>query len=88
MYNRIQEQIYILLESPANDNKARKFVIYFIAAVILLNVIVVILEIEYGLYAEYEPYFLAIDLFCVIVFSIEYILRLWVCVRIPGIHLQ
>jgi voltage-gated potassium channel len=78
-----QEQVYILLESPANDNKARKIVIYFIAAVILLNVIVVILETEYGLYAEYEPYFFAIDLFCVIVFSIEYVLRLWVCVRNP-----
>jgi voltage-gated potassium channel len=83
MYNRTQEQVYVLLESQANDNKARKFVIYFIAAVILLNVIVVILETEYGFYAEYEPYFFAIDLFCVIVFSIEYILRLWVCVRNP-----
>ena len=83
MYSRIQEQVYILLESPANNNKARKFVIYFIAAVILLNVVVVILETEYGLYAEYEHYFFAIDLFCVIVFSIEYILRLWVCVRNP-----
>jgi voltage-gated potassium channel len=83
LYNRIQEQVYILLESQANDNKARKFVIYFIAAVILLNVFVVILETEYGFYAKYEPYFLAIDLFCVIVFSIEYILRLWVCVRNP-----
>jgi voltage-gated potassium channel len=83
LYNRIQEQVYILLESQANDNKARKFVIYFIAAVILLNVFVVILETEYGFYAKYEPYFFAIDLFCVIVFSVEYILRLWVCVRNP-----
>ena len=74
LYNRIQEQVYILLESQANDNKARKFVIYFIAAVILLNVIVVILETEYGLYTEYGPFFLAIDLFCVIVFSLEYLL--------------
>jgi voltage-gated potassium channel len=83
LYNRIQEQVYILLESQANDNKARKLVIYFIAAVILLNVFVVILETEYGFYAKYEPYFLAIDLFCVIVFSVEYIHRLWVCVRNP-----
>jgi voltage-gated potassium channel len=83
LYNRIQEEVYILLESQANDNKARKLVIYFIAAVILLNVFVVILETEYGFHAKYEPYFLAIDLFCVIVFSVEYILRLWVCVRNP-----
>ena len=30
IYNRIQEQVYVLLESQANDNKARKFVIYLL----------------------------------------------------------
>ena len=63
MYDRIQEQVYFLLESPANHNRARKFIIYFIAALILLNVIVVILETKYGLFIEYQPYFFAIDLF-------------------------
>jgi voltage-gated potassium channel len=83
MYNKIQEQVYLLLESPANHNRARKFIIYFIASVILLNVIEVILETKYELFIEYQPYFFAIDLFCVIVFSIEYALRVWVCVRDP-----
>ena len=82
-YNRIQEQVYILLESPANHNRVRKFIIYFLAALILLNVIVVILETKYGPFIEYQPYFFVIDLFTVIVFSIEYILRIWVCVRDP-----
>ena len=82
-YNRIQEQVYILLESPVNHNRVRKFIIYFIAVLILLNVIVVILETKYGLFIEYQPYFFVIDLFTVIVFSIEYILRIWVCVRDP-----
>jgi len=82
-YERIQKQVYILLESPANHNRVRKFIIYFIAVLILLNVIVVILETTYGLFIEYHPYFFVIDLFTVIVFSIEYILRVWVCVRDP-----
>lgn len=68
MYDRIQEKVCILLEFPANHNKARKFIIYFIAALILLNVFVVILETKNGFYTEYQPYFFVIDLFTVIVF--------------------
>jgi voltage-gated potassium channel len=83
IYDRVQEQVYLLLESPANNNRARKFIIYFIAAVILINVIEVVLETEYGIFTEYRPYFFAIDFFCVMVFSIEYALRVWACVRNP-----
>jgi voltage-gated potassium channel len=83
IYDKIQERVYFLLESPANHNRARKFIIYFIASLILLNVIVVILETKYELLIEYQPCFFAIDFFCVIVFSIEYALRVWVCVRDP-----
>jgi voltage-gated potassium channel len=83
LYDRIQEQVYVLLESQANQNRVRKFIIYFIAALILINVVVVILETENGLFIEYQSFFFAIDLFTVIVFSIEYALRLWACVRNP-----
>jgi voltage-gated potassium channel len=82
-YDRIQEEVYILLESNADDNKARKFIIYFIATLILLNVLVVILETEHLLYLKYGSEFVAFDHFTVIVFSIEYVLRVWVCVRNP-----
>lgn len=82
-YDRIQAEVYFLLESPANHNKARKFIIFFIAAMILLNVAVVILETVEPLYIAYETFFSAIDLVCVIVFSIEYSLRVWCCVKDP-----
>jgi voltage-gated potassium channel len=82
-YDRIQEEIFILLESKADDNKARKFIIYFIAALILLNVMVVILETNHEIFIEYQHYFNAFDLFTVILFTIEYVLRVWVCVRNP-----
>lgn len=82
-YDRIQAEVYFLLESPANSNKLRKCIIYFIAAMILLNVAVVILETVNALYVQYEAFFSAIDLVCVIVFSTEYILRVWCCVRDP-----
>jgi len=82
-YDKIQEQVYVLLESQADDNKARKFVIYFIAALILLNVIVVILETKHEFFIEHASFFHAFDLITVIVFTVEYGLRVWVCVRNP-----
>ena len=71
-----------------NHNRVRKFIIYFLAALILLNVIVVILETKYGPFIEYQPYFFVIDLFTVIVFSIEYILESGFVSGIPGILLS
>ncbi|HUT38435.1 MAG TPA: ion transporter [Methanoregula sp.] len=81
--DKIQEKVYFLLECPANHNWARKLFIYFIATLILLNVIVVILETKHELFIEYASYFTIFDAFTVTVFSIEYALRVWVCVRNP-----
>ena len=46
---------------------------------ILLNVTVVILETVRGIHAVFLWEFFIIDLVSVIIFSIEYILRIWVC---------
>lgn len=82
-YDKIQSDVYTLLESPANTNKVRKAVIFFIATLILLNVLVVILETVNSLYLQYAAFFQLFDLFTVIVFSIEYVLRIWCCVKNP-----
>ena len=82
-YDKIQGDVYTLLESPANSNKARKAVIYFIATLILLNVLVVILETVNSLYLEYATFFQLFDLVTVTVFTIEYVLRIWCCVKNP-----
>ncbi|WAC03994.1 MAG: ion transporter [Methanoregula sp.] len=86
-YDRLQGRVYFLLESPAKENTARKIVIYFIAGMILLNVAAVILETENKIFIEYAPYFHLIDFVCVVVFSIEYVLRVWCCVRNPAYSL-
>jgi len=46
---------------------------------ILLNVTVVILETVRGIHAVFLWEFFIIDLVSVIIFSIEYVLRIWVC---------
>lgn len=82
-YEKIQGDVYTLLESPAGTNKVRKAVIFFIASLILLNVFVVILETVNSVYLESTTFFHFFDFVTVIVFSIEYILRIWCCVRNP-----
>jgi voltage-gated potassium channel len=83
-YDKIQGTVYTLLESPADSNRLRKIIIYFIATLIILNVIVVILETVNGLYLEFTTFFSLFDLFTVIVFSTEYLLRVWCCVKNPA----
>jgi len=83
IYDRAQAKVYFLLESPANHNLARRIVIYFIMAMILSNVLAIILETKHELFIAYAPYFIAFDVFSAVVFTIEYLLRLWCCVRNP-----
>ena len=82
-YNKIQGDVYTLLESPADTNKLRKAIIFFLATLILLNVLMVILETVNSLYLEYTTFFHLFDFFTVVVFTLEYVLRIWCCVRNP-----
>lgn len=82
-YTRIQQDIYILLESPASHNRLRKGIILFIGVLILLNVLMVILETVTPLYERYYLFFHLFDFFTAIVFTTEYALRVWCCVQNP-----
>ena len=82
-YDKIQGEVYSLLESPADTSKVRKAIIFFIAALILINIFVIILETENSLYLQYHTFFFLFDLFTVIVFTTEYVLRVWCCVKNP-----
>jgi len=54
-----------------------------IMVLIIVNVTAVILESEESLYSAYTIYFDNFELVSVIIFTIEYLLRLWVCVEDP-----
>jgi len=55
----------------------------FIYSLIILNVISVITESVAQIYLAWQPFFDGFELLSVIVFSIEYLLRLWVCTVDP-----
>lgn len=73
----------IIEESPHPNIWAPRFNL-FMSLLIVLNISVIILESVQGLNAEYGIAFKIIDTVSVLIFTIEYILRLWTCTLNPA----
>ena len=54
-----------------------KFIEYFIITVVILNVLMIILESVKELSEVYASFFYSFEVFSVLVFTIEYVLRVW-----------
>ena len=79
MVSARQRRIYEILEKSGGSNDwASKLCDSFLAGLIVLNLIAISLESVDRLAEVYHPYFLAFELFSVVIFGLEYALRLWV----------
>lgn len=74
----IKRTVYEILEVSAPGNRYRSFDL-FMMALITANVIAIVMETETALHEAYHPYFAAFDAISVIIFTIEYVLRVWSC---------
>lgn len=83
MYQKTKHKVHILLHPELGESKADKFINIFIITLIVLNVIAVMLETVHPLYDDYKLFFDTFDLFSVIIFTIEYVLRVWSCTHDP-----
>ena len=83
MYSKVKKHIHILLHPELGETKWDKTINGFIIILILLNVIAVILETVQSIHEAYREMFRIFDLVSVIIFSIEYLLRLWSCNHDP-----
>ncbi len=72
-----KQRIYQLLEASDQKGSSSRIVDVFIMSLIVLNVIMVVMESVEEIYNAYTLWFYYIELISVIVFSIEYILRVW-----------
>ena len=72
----LQLRIYKILDGSVHERAAR-YCEVFIAAVVVLNVVAIILESVHELHEAYEIYFHAFDVVSVMIFSLEYVLRVW-----------
>jgi voltage-gated potassium channel len=72
----VRERTHQLLD-PTHVDRAGTTVNWFIMSLILLNVLAVVLETVDPLFAAYEPLFFGFELLSVVIFTVEYLARLW-----------
>src|SRR5687768_4886662 len=78
MYHKTKKTVHGLLHPEIiGDDNWDKVVNTFIIGLIILNVAAVMLETVPSLHDRYHTFFNYFELFSVIIFSIEYILRVW-----------
>jgi voltage-gated potassium channel len=78
-----RRQVHDILEVGGDAHPASRVVNAFIVILIVLNAVAFAAETVDELGTRYRAEFEAFNIFSVIVFSIEYLLRLWSCVDIP-----
>lgn len=77
MYHATKKKVHILLHPELGDTRWDKTINWFIIVLIILNVIAVMLETVQPIHEKYAAFFHYFDLISVIIFSIEYVLRVW-----------
>jgi voltage-gated potassium channel len=77
MYHATKQKVYSLLHPEIGDTKLDKVINGFIIFLIASNILAVIVETVPGIYNGREKFFHYFDLVSVIIFSIEYVLRVW-----------
>ncbi len=79
MNKRIQlkNRIFQIIEKATEDDKASKKFDIFIMTLIILNTIAIVLESFNSLSEKYSLYFTVFEVISVIIFTIEYLLRVW-----------
>jgi voltage-gated potassium channel len=79
MYKKIKRKVYEILIDEEHDSVASKAVNLFILALILLNITLIALSSIGDLFLRFSPFFLFFEALTIIVFTVEYFLRIWAC---------
>lgn len=82
-WRRWRRKVHEILELGGDAHPAGTFVNGFIVVLIIANALAFAAETVDDLAARYGPWFRAFNVFSVIVFTIEYGLRVWSAVEIP-----
>lgn len=80
-YKKSRRFVYELLQTPEIETRLELYVRIFITTLITLSVLSVMLETVKELEEQWERLFWDFEVFTVIVFTIEYLLRVWCCVE-------
>lgn len=85
---RLRKWTYNLLEPAVSGTRAARVVEWFLIILIFMNIIAIILESVNTINAQYTDFFVALERFSIVVFSLEYVLRIWTAVDNPKYHFK
>ncbi len=77
----IRKRIWEILEKGNSKDKVSFYTDIFLITLIIFNIIAVLLETVDSIYSKYALQFMIFERFSTVIFLIEYILRIWVCVE-------
>lgn len=77
MYHKTKKQVHSLLHPELGNKRSVRVLNGFIIVLIILNVIAIMLETVDGIYRPNAEFFRIFDLVSVIIFTVEYVLRVW-----------
>lgn len=84
LYDRIKNRTWEVLSTAKHGDLPAIFFQWFMLALIFLNVIAVILSTVQSIHKEFYQFLNWFETFSVIIFSLEYLLRLWSCTSVSG----
>ncbi len=79
----MRREVYTLLNPLDSGSRAARMIEGALLFLIFLNMLILILESEEEVNKQYGHLFVAVEFFSVLVFTVEYGLRLWSCVENP-----
>ncbi|MBA7616189.1 hypothetical protein ES703_23485 [subsurface metagenome] len=79
MYVKVKRRVYEIVEITKPGDKASSAFNIFIITLILLNVIALMLASVESIFSRIPGILRLFGLFSIVVFTVEYILRIWVC---------
>lgn len=74
-----KERTYEVLGPPRRGDALQRAVMLAIVALIVLNVAALMLETVASIHDRYDAWFWRFEILSVVVFSLEYVLRMWSC---------
>tara|TARA_E500000178_G_scaffold354050_2_gene421755 strand:+ start:272 stop:1171 length:900 start_codon:yes stop_codon:yes gene_type:complete len=77
----LRRRIWEVLERGNPNDKISFYTDIFLITLIIFNIIAVLLETVDSIYSVYSLEFLIFERFSTIIFLVEYVLRIWVCIE-------
>lgn len=74
----IKQKVALLFDDKKGNFKGDKFVEHFISWLIIINMIAILLESYKEINTSYSFYFNIFEIFSIIIFTIEYFVRIWI----------